>query len=83
MWLLMSRAKDDPRLDNNKIHSKAMGIRREASHSQNRRSKWMIEKPNVTPDHTGAQHGHGEYEAEVARLTDVLATGAIGDSTRK
>ena len=43
----------------------------------------MLEKPNVTPNHTGAQDGHGKDEAEVARLTDVLAAGAIGDSTRK
>ena len=42
----------------------------------------MLEKPNVTPNHTGTQDGHGKDEAEVARLTDVLATGAIGDSTR-
>ena len=43
----------------------------------------MLEKPNVTPNHTGTQDGYGKDEAEVARLTDVLATGAIGDSTRK
>ena len=43
----------------------------------------MIEKPNVTLNHTGTQYGHGKDEAEVARLTDVLATGAIGDSTRR
>ena len=43
----------------------------------------MIEKTNVTLNHTGTQDGHGKDEAEVARLTDVLATGAIGDSTRK
>ena len=42
----------------------------------------MLEKPNVTPNHTGTQDGHGKEEAEVTRLTDVLATGAIGDSTR-
>ena len=43
----------------------------------------MIEKPKVTLIHTGKQDGHGKDEAEVARLTDVFATGAIGDSTRK
>ena len=43
----------------------------------------MLEKPNVTPSHTVTQDGHGKDEAEVARLTDVLTTGTIGDSTRK
>ena len=43
----------------------------------------MTEKPNVTLNHTGTRDGQGKDEAEVARLTDVLATGAIGDSTRK
>ena len=43
----------------------------------------MLEKPNVTPYHTGTQDGQGKYEGEGGRLTDVLATGATGDSTRK
>ena len=44
----------------------------------------MLENPNVTPNHTGrTQDGQGKDEAQVARLTDVLATGATGDSTRK
>ena len=43
----------------------------------------MLEKPNVTPNHAGTQEGQGKDEAEVARLTDVLTTGATHDSTRK
>ena len=43
----------------------------------------MFEKPKVTPNHTGTQDGQAKDEAEVARLTDVLATGVTGDSTRK
>ena len=43
----------------------------------------MVEKPNVTPNHAGTQEGQGKDEAEVARLTDGLATGATGDSTRR
>ena len=43
----------------------------------------MLEIPNVTPNHTRTQDGQGKDEAEVARLTDVLTTGATGDSTRK
>ena len=43
----------------------------------------MLEKPNATPNHTGTQYGQGKDEAEVARLTDVLATGATGVATRK
>ena len=35
------------------------------------------------PNHTGTQDGQGKDEAEVAKLTDVFATGATGDSTRK
>ena len=43
----------------------------------------LLEKPNVTPNYTRTQDGHGKDKAEVARLTDILATGATGDSTRK
>ena len=43
----------------------------------------MLGKLNVTPNHAGTQGGQGKDEAEVARLTDVLTTGATGDSTRK
>ena len=43
----------------------------------------MLEKSNVTPNHTGTQAGQEKDEAEVARLTDVPATGATGGSTRK
>ena len=43
----------------------------------------MVQKPNVTPNHAGTQERQGKDEAEVARLTYVLTTGATGDSTRK
>ena len=43
----------------------------------------MLEKPNVTPNHADTQEGQGKDEAEVARLTDVLATGATGGNIRK
>ena len=43
----------------------------------------MLETPNVTPNHTGAQDGHGKDEAKVARLTDAIANGAIDNNTRK
>ena len=43
----------------------------------------MLDKTNVTPNHTGVQHGQGKDDAEVARLTYVLTTEATGDSTWK
>ena len=43
----------------------------------------MIEKPNVTSNHTGTQDRQGKDEAEVARLTGVLATGVTGDNIWK
>ena len=64
-----------------KTDLKAVGIRLVVS--QGHKSKWMLGKPNDMPNHTGTQDEQEKDEAEVARLTDILATGATGDNTRK
>ena len=81
MRLSMIRAQDATTLRRGGIDSEAIEVRRVVSRGQ--KSEYTLEKPNVTPNHAGTQEGQGKDEAEVARLTDVLTTGATGDSTRK